>query len=305
LILGVGLLSLLAAPVRAEAPAPVRASSALPTLALKRPAVLAEDAREDSPDLRSRAFLVVDQFSGRVLLERDATRVAPIASLTKLMTAMVVLDARQSLKDELTVSAQDVDTLRHSRSRLPVGSRLTREEMLRLALMASENRAASALARSYPGGTRAFVKAMNAKAQALGMTRTRFAESTGLSAGNVSTARDLARMVQAAARYPLIREFSTDEAFEVQVKGRQQAFRNTNGLVRDPDWEIGLSKTGYIKEAGRCLVMQAWLQGRPVLIVLLDSFGKYTRTADAKRLRKWLATRPWERAVVASSATAS
>jgi len=290
--------------VQSEPTALARASVTIPALALKRPAVLADEAREDNPDLRSRAFIVVDQFSGRVLLERESTRVAPIASLTKLMTAMVVLDRQQSLKEELVVTSEDVDTLRHSRSRLSVGARLTREEMLRLALMSSENRAASALARNYPGGMRAFVKAMNAKAQTLGMSRSRFAESTGLSAGNVSTAGDLARMVQAASRYPLIREFSTEEAFAVDVKGQQREFRNTNGLVRDPDWEIGLSKTGYIKEAGRCLVMQAWLQRRPVLIVLLDSFGKYTRTADARRLRKWLATRPWEREVLAAKASA-
>jgi len=290
--------------VQAEPTALARAAVTAPALALKRPAVLADEAREDNPDLRSRSFIIVDQFSGRVLLERDSTRVAPIASLTKLMTAMVVLDRQQSLKDELTVTSLDVDTLRHSRSRLPVGARLTREEMLRLALMSSENRAASALARSYPGGMRAFVNAMNAKARALGMTRTHYAESTGLSAGNVSTAGDLARLVQAASRYPLIREFSTEDAYAVDIKGRQHEFHNTNGLVRDPDWEIGLSKTGYIKEAGRCLVMQAWLQGRPVLIVLLDSFGKYTRTADARRLRKWLATRPWERQVVAMKGAA-
>ncbi len=299
------LLSVFAMPGHAEPTALARVSVTIPPLALKRPAVLADEAREDSPELRSRSFIVADQFSGRVLLERNAGRVAPIASLTKLMTAMVVLDAHQSLKDELSVTYQDVDTLRHSRSRLSVGARLSREEMLRLALMSSENRAASSLARHYPGGMRAFVKAMNAKARALGLTRTHFVESTGLSAGNVSTARDLARLVQAASRYPLIREFSTEEAFAVDVKGRQRQFRNTNGLVRDPHWEIGLSKTGYIKEAGRCLVMQAWLKGRPVLIVLLDSFGKYTRTADARRLRKWLATRPWERVVVATQSSAS
>ena len=304
--LGIALIVLagLTGPVSAAGEALGPLAVAAPSAAQRRPALLADEARTDDPELRSEAFLIVDQRSGRVLLERNAGRVAPIASLTKLMTAMVVLDAGQSLKETLSVTYQDVDTLRNSRSRLPVGSKLSREEMLRLALMASENRAAAALARHYPGGTRAFVRAMNAKARALGLQRTRFAESTGLSAGNVSTARDLARLVQAAARYPLIRAFSTDDAHAVAVKGRLREFRNTNALVRDPAWEIGVSKTGYIKEAGRCLVMQAWLQDRPLVIVLLDSFGRYTRTADARRLRDWLAERPWERALAAQRASA-
>ncbi|MCB1959640.1 MAG: D-alanyl-D-alanine endopeptidase [Rhodocyclaceae bacterium] len=275
-----------------------------PSSAQARPALLAAEARADDPELRSEAFLIVDQRSGRVLLERNAARVAPIASLTKLMTAMVVLDSKQSLSETLQVSYQDVDTLRKSRSRLPVGARLSRQELLRLALMASENRAASALARNHPGGMRAFVQAMNAKARALGLQRTRFAESTGLSAGNVSTPRDLARLVQAAASYPLIRNFSTDSEHAVTINGRVREFRNTNNLVRDPQWDIGLSKTGYIKEAGRCLVMQAWVQERPLLIVLLDSFGRYTRTADARRLRNWLAEHPWKRALAAQQASA-
>ncbi|QID18978.1 D-alanyl-D-alanine endopeptidase [Nitrogeniibacter mangrovi] len=272
---------------------------ASPAVRFTAPALLADEAREDSPELRSRAFTIIDQLTGHILIERNAGDVQPIASLTKLMTAMVVLDRRQSLSEVLTVTRDDVDTLRHSRSRLPVGARLSREDLLRLALMASENRAASALARNYPGGLGAFVRAMNAKARSLGLSHTHFAEGTGLSADNVSTARELARMALAASRYPLIRAFTTTSSYAVDLKGRQREFRNTNSLTRDPDWEIGLSKTGYIREAGRCLVMQAWLQGRPVLIVLLDSFGKYTRTADARRLRRWLAERPWERVLVA------
>jgi len=285
--------------LHAETSALARVAVTIPTMSAQQTPMLADEARHDDPELRSRAFMVVDQMTGRVLLSRKANEVTPIASITKLMTAIVVLDRGQSLKETISIGYQDVDTLRHSRSRLPVGTTITREEALHLALMSSENRAASALARHYPGGSRAFVKAMNAKARLLGLGNTYFAESTGLSAGNVSTARDLSRLVMAASRYPLIREFSTGTDYTVDVaNGSLREFRNTNGLVRDPDWRIGLSKTGYIKEAGRCLVMQAWLEGRPLLVVLLDSTGKYTRTADAQRLKKWLAERPWERMLV-------
>lgn len=262
-------------------------------------ALLAEAARADSPELRSEAFLIVDQRSGESLLARNADRVTPIASITKLMTAMVVLDARQPLSEMLTVTEADRDRLRKSSSRLPIGSRLSREDLLRLALMSSENRAASALSRYYPGGQRAFVKAMNDKARSIGMTRSRFVEGTGLSAENVATARDLSRLLEAAAGYPLIRQFSTDTAHTVALRRGVREFRNTNPLVKDPGWEISLSKTGYIQEAGRCLVMQAWMRGRPVLVVLLDSFGSRTRTADARRLKKWLADQPWEALVMA------
>ncbi|WP_230411823.1 D-alanyl-D-alanine endopeptidase [Denitromonas iodatirespirans] len=261
--------------------------------------LLAEAARSDSPELRSEAFLIVDQRSGEALLARNADRVAPIASITKLMTAMVILDSGQSLSEMLTVTEADRDRLRKSSSRLPIGSRLSREDLLRLALMSSENRAASALSRYYPGGLRAFAKAMNAKARQLGMAHSRFVEATGLSADNVSTARDLSVLLKAAADYPLIRRFSTDSAHTVALNRGAREFRNTNPLVRDPGWEIRVSKTGYIEEAGRCLVMQAWLRGRPVLVVLLDSFGSRTRTADARRLQKWLARRPWDAVVMA------
>ncbi len=246
-------------------------------------------AVDDSrPALRSEAFLLADQTTGQVLLERNADEVVPIASITKLMTAMVVLDAAQGLSDTLRVSRDDIDTLRGSRSRLPIGARLSREDMLRLALMSSENRAAAALARHYPGGTAGFIEAMNVKARLLGLEDTHFVEPTGLSARNVSSARDLVRMVGAAARYPLIRSFSTAESYEVSINGRTRRFGNTNGLVKSPDWRIGVSKTGYIREAGRCLVMQAWIMDRPMIVVLLDSFGKYTRTADAKRIKRWI-----------------
>lgn len=240
------------------------------------------------PVLRSAAALVTDQSSGAVLYEKNATAVVPIASITKLMTAMVVLDAKQGLSDTLTIEHDDVDTLKGSRSRLRVGTQLSREEMLRLALMASENRAASALSRHYPGGREAFVAAMNHKARALGLTETRFEDPTGLTAANVSSARDLSRLVASAHQYPLIREFSTTSEYQVWIAGRPRMFHNTNRLVANEDWNIGLSKTGYISEAGKCLVMQAWLKNRPTIIVLLDSQGKLTRIGDANRIRRWV-----------------
>jgi D-alanyl-D-alanine endopeptidase (penicillin-binding protein 7) len=213
----------------------------------------------------------------------------PIASITKLMTAMVVLDARLPLSEPITISTADMDSIKGTHSRLKVGSRLTREDLLRIALMASENRAAAALSRVYPGGTRAFVAAMNQKARKLGMLHSRFVDGTGLSSDNVSTARDLAAMVKAAYSYPLIREFTTETAYTVELSnGRTLQYRNSNRLVRNPDWEIGLSKTGYISEAGRCLVMQVVISATPLIIVLLDSWGRLTRIGDANRIRKWV-----------------
>mgnify|MGYP006282752461 CR=1 FL=1 len=239
-------------------------------------------------NLASAAALVMDNESGQVLYGKNADSVLPIASITKLMTAMVVLDANLDPEERLTVTNEDVDWLRGSHSRLAVGVTLTRDEMLRLALMASENRAAFALSRYYPGGREAFVQSMNLKAIVLGMRGTRYADPTGLSSSNVSTAEDLARLVRAGHEYDKIREYSTMSNFALNVGGRPMQFRNTNGLVMSPDWEIGLSKTGFINEAGRCLVMQAKLAGRAVVIVLLDSVGRYTRTADATRIRRWL-----------------
>lgn len=238
--------------------------------------------------LYSASALVLDQRVGDPLFQKNADVVAPIASITKLMTAMVVLDSQPNLQGPVAISEEDVDTLRGSRSRLHVGSVLSRETALLLALMSSENRAAHALARHYPGGLSAFIVAMNAKAQSLGMTHTRFEDPTGLSSNNVSTAHDLARMVTAAHHYPLIREWSTTSEAVVEVSGREQTFRNTNPLVKSPAWDVGLSKTGYIHEAGKCLVMQARVAEKPVVIVLLDSAGKMTRVGDANRIKRWM-----------------
>ena len=246
---------------------------------------------EPSPaklSLHSSAALVLDQDTGRVLYGKNATNIAPIASITKLMTAMVVLDANLDPEEPIAITEDDVDWLRGSRSRLKPGTVLTRDEMLRLALMASENRAASALGRAYPGGKAAFIAAMNQKAQVLGMAGTRYADSTGLSSTNVSTAEDLATLVRAAHLYPKIREYSTATNFSVNLGGRTSEFHNTNRLVSNPTWDIGVSKTGFINEAGRCLVMQAAFAGRNVVIVLLDSWGKLSRIGDATRIRHWL-----------------
>ena len=247
---------------------------------------LAREARQ--PALKSQAALVVDQDSGEILLGKNAESKLPIASLTKLMTAIVTLDADLNPDEPVTITKADVDRLRGSHSRLQVGTTLTRDEMLHLALMASENRAASAIANAYPGGRDSCVLAMNLKAQLLGMTGTHFEDGTGLSGHNVSTAQDLAKLVQAAHAYPKIRDFTTSTSYQVKIGRRTMRFGNTNNLTRSSHWDIGLSKTGYIAEAGRCLVMQVTLAGRSIIIVLLDSWGKYTRVGDATRIRNWL-----------------
>lgn len=240
-------------------------------------------------DLKSTSALVIEQGEGRTLFAKNVDAVVPIASITKLMTAMVVLDARLDGREAVAITQEDLDFVKHTRSRLKVGTVLTRDDMLRLALMASENRAAASLARAYPGGTHAFVTAMNHKAYELGMTRTRFVDSTGLSSDNVSTAQDLAKMVVAAYRYPLIQEYTTSPGYVVHTNaGRALAFNNSNGLVKDHTWHIEVSKTGYISEAGRCLVMQARIGAKPVVIVLLDSWGRYTRIGDANRIKRWM-----------------
>jgi len=253
---------------------------------------LAADPDPSKLKLASANVLVYEADTGRPLYQKAANDVTAIASITKLMTAMVVLDANLPLDEPLEVDMGDFDFVKGTRSRLSMGVEMPRREMMRLALMASENRAASALARHYPGGQDAFVTAMNEKAKALGMTRTRFDDPTGLSPRNVSTAYDLARLVEAAARYPLIREYSITPSHyvEVQPTGRVLGFNNSNRLIASNAWDIRLQKTGYISEAGRCLVMLAQIASRPVVIVLLDSVGKYTRLGDAQRVKHWLET---------------
>ena len=242
----------------------------------------------DPAGLRSSVAYLLDVDSGRALREKNADQVLPIASITKLMTVMVVLDAEQPMREMLTVTRDDIDRLRGSSSRLPVGTRLSRREMIQLALLASENRAANALGRHYPGGLKAFVSAMNAKARLLGLLETRFADPTGLSGANVSSAHDLARLLQAAAEYKILREDSTLDAVRVDTGYRVQRFGTTNPLVRDDKWDVVLQKTGYISEAGRCLAMLARVDGRLVAMVFLDAQGSLTRIADARRARRWL-----------------
>jgi serine-type D-Ala-D-Ala endopeptidase (penicillin-binding protein 7) len=238
--------------------------------------------------LRSSAALVLDTGSGEIVLNKNSEAVVPIASITKLMTAIVLLDRGLDLEEDLKLVREDFKARKGTRSRLRPGLTMSRGDLLLLALMASENRAAAALGRTYPEGMDAFVSAMNEKAEDLGMTDTRFVEPTGLSAANVSNARDVAKLVHAASGYELIREFSTRERATVRASGRPLAYRNTNGLVRSSYWEIDLSKTGYISEAGRCLVMRVRLASKDLIVVLLDSWGKQSRVGDANRLRKWL-----------------
>ncbi len=246
--------------------------------------------KTDEMFLRSAVVLVQDAASGETLIAKNQGAVLPIASITKLMTAMVILDAGISLEQRVAISDEDTDLVKGTRSRLRAGTVLTRDELLLLALMSSENRAAASLGRTFPGGTEAFVAAMNAKAAALGMHDTRFVDPSGLSSGNVASARDLARLVAAAHEYPLIRQYSTRESATVQALGRPLAYRNTNGMVRSAHWDIGLSKTGYISEAGRCLVMRVRMASLEVNVVLLDSWGKFSRVGDANRIKKWLET---------------
>lgn len=245
-------------------------------------------AENKTLSLQSSSAIVMDKSTGAILFEKKSHNKVPIASITKLMTAMVLLDSNPNLEQMLTIADADVDTLRNSHSRLPVGTTLSVKEMLRLALMSSENRAASALSRSITGGKSAFVTAMNRKAHALGLKYTRFMDPTGLTNANVSSARDLAKMVIAAAQYPLIREMSTTQSYEQQIGNRMLTFNNTNALVKNQDWKIDVSKTGYINESGKCLVMQTWIKDRPTVIVLLDSWGHYTPVGDSNRIKKWI-----------------
>ncbi|APX75856.1 D-alanyl-D-alanine endopeptidase [Achromobacter insolitus] len=259
------------------------AAAALGSAAMPPPAT---SVRAEAAALRSSTAYVQDLETSTVIFAKNENVVRPIASISKLMTAVVVVDANLPMDEMLEITDEDVDGLKHTTSRLRVGTKLSRGDMLHLALMSSENRAANALGRHYPGGLPAFVAAMNAKAQALGMTSTRFIEPTGLSSDNVSSPHDLARLLRAASQRPLIHRYSTDTEYEVEVNNRTQTFRNTNLLVRKPDWDIKVSKTGYINEAGECLVMLARINGRDLAIVLLDSQGKLSRIGDAVRIRR-------------------
>ncbi|MCG2584018.1 serine hydrolase [Massilia sp. TS11] len=250
---------------------------------------LASGAMAANVPLKSASVLVVEDGTGKVLLEKNASDVVPIASLTKLMTAMVVLDAKQSLDDTITIDNDDVDTLKHSASHVPVGATMTRGEALQLALMSSDNRAAHALGRTYPGGMDAFRRAVSAKARTLGMTQTVIAEPTGLSPENKSTAVDLAKMADAAANYPDIRRITTDTREVLTMKGRKREYHNTNRLVGAKGWDIGLSKTGYTEEAGRCLIMRVKAAGRYATVVLLNAKANSARMADALNIRRLLA----------------
>jgi len=242
----------------------------------------------NDPALRSSAALVLDLTNSSVLYSRHSDVALPIASITKLMTALVVMEAGQPLDEMLAVSGDDRSLGKGSSSRLSPGTALSRGELMHLALMASENRAAHALGRNYPGGVEACVIAMNAKAHELGMTSAHFVEPTGLSDENVASPEDLAKLVMAAAKVAAIREYSTDSDFSVRIGRHMVRFRNTDSLVSKPDWNIVVQKTGYIHEAGRCLVMQTVIEDRPVVIVLLNSYGKRTRVADARRVRRWV-----------------
>lgn len=246
------------------------------------------DAKDRSLNLNANAALVLEFGTGKVLFEKNAGAVLPIASITKLMTALVVVESRQDMDEVLTVTTKDIDRIKHTSSRLRIGSKLTRANMLHIALMSSENRAASALGRHYPGGLPAFVAAMNAKAKALDMTDTRYVEPTGLSSENVSNASDLAKLVLAAQKHPLIREYSTNREYEVEPGGSSLQYRNSNRLIANSQWDILLQKTGYISEAGRCLVMNARIDGRSIVMVFLDAKGKYARATAAGQVRKWL-----------------
>jgi len=241
------------------------------------------------PQLRSASALVIDA-DGNVIYGKNVNAVRPIASITKLMTAMVILDSGLDLEEKITVTKADLDLVRHTGSRLEPGATLSRHDMILIAVMASENRAAAALGRTYRGGTKAFVEAMNKKAAGLGMGSSRFADPAGLNPENLSTAGDLAKMVTAAYGYPLIRQASTTQRMEVRPFANRGplTYNNTNRLLKNPSWDIALSKTGYINEAGRCLVMKATIEGESVSIVLLNSFGKLTPFGDSNRLRKWM-----------------
>jgi D-alanyl-D-alanine endopeptidase (penicillin-binding protein 7) len=246
----------------------------------------------DTLDLKSSVALVIDQDTKEILFSKNERAVLPIASLTKLMTGLVLSEAHLPMNETIMISQADVDTEKGSSSRLKVGTELSRGELLHLALMSSENRAAHALARTYPGGMGAFVDLMNAKARLIDMSDTRYVEPTGLSSDNRSSARDLAKLVTVAHGDPMLRELTTSPDYQVAVGNRTLMYKNTNRLVKNPSWEIGLQKTGYIAEAGRCLVMQTKIAGRKLIMVFLDSAGKLSRLGDAERVRRWVESSP-------------
>lgn len=256
----------------------------------------------DSLDLKSSVALVIDQDTSEVLFSKNDKAVLPIASLTKLMTGLILSEARLPMNEVITISQADVDTEKGSSSRLKVGTELSRGELLHLALMSSENRAAHALGRSYPGGLPVFVGLMNAKARLIGMTDTNYVEPTGLSSKNQSSARDLAKLVNVAYGDPILRELTTSPAHQVAVGNQTLQYNNTNRLVKNPSWDIGLQKTGYITEAGQCLVMQVKVAGRKVIMVFLDSAGKLSRLGDAERVRRWVESIPAGTSALAGAA---
>ncbi len=298
--------------------AALQAAARAPRLALRQDTALAEQAPAprlsfgqmaglhntgDALDLKSSVALVIDQDTREVLLSKNDHAVLPIASLTKLMTGMIISETRLPLDELVTITEEDIDFEKGSRSRLAVGSTLTRGELMHLALMSSENRAAHALGRTFPGGLSRFVALMNAKALMLGMKDTRYVEPTGLSSANRSSAADLATLVATAYHDPLLRQFSTSPGYEVAVGSRLLQFNNTNRLVKSPEWDIGLQKTGYISEAGQCLVMQARVAGRKLIMVFLDSAGKFSRLGDAERVRRWVETQRPANTVAAAQLT--
>jgi len=260
-------------------------------------------AGHDALELKSSVALVVDQDTREVLFSKNEQAVLPIASLTKLMTGVVISEARLPMDEMIAISQDDVDTEKGSRSRLKVGTELSRGELLHLALMSSENRAAHALGRSFPGGLQAFVGLMNAKARMLGMNDTKYVEPTGLSSQNQSSARDLAMLVNVAHGDPTLRELSTSPGYQVAVGNRTLQYNNTNRLVKNPSWDIGLQKTGYISEAGQCLVMQTKVAGRKLIMVFLDSAGKLSRLGDAERVRRWVESIPARKPLAGTTTT--
>ena len=254
----------------------------------KNPSLYVKNSK--SLKVRSLKAIVVNQNTGEVIYEKKADARASIASLTKLMTAMVVLDSGMDLNKKITLTKADIDRVKRTTSRLPIGAKLSRYELLKAALISSDNRAAFALSRSYPSGRKGFINAMNVKAIQLGMQKSQFTDPTGLDKRNISTAKDLLKLVRAAYQYSVIRELTTTPSESIKIGNKRNSigFNNTNPLVRKGVWDIGLSKTGFIREAGRCLVLQTVIDGEPIIIVLLNSYGKLTRFADVKRIRTWM-----------------